>query len=157
MAKEKIIAVVGATGAQGSGLCRAITNDKNGGYRVRALTRKPGSDKGKELKKIGVGGVGARAIPRLMGKYKVPHFAARGEADQVFPDLGLPVTFLLTSFYWENLIHFGMGPKRGADGKLAITFPMGDKKLPGIGADDIGKCADAIFRKGGEYIAKSGR
>src|SRR4030067_2703043 len=53
MAKEKIIAVVGATGAQGSGLCRAITNDKNGGYRVRPLTRTPGSDKAKELKKMG--------------------------------------------------------------------------------------------------------
>jgi hypothetical protein len=52
----------------------------------------------------------------------------------------MPVTFLLTSFYWENFIHFGMGPAKGPDGKLAITFPLGDKKLPGI-AEDIGKCA----------------
>src|SRR4030067_2482402 len=53
MSKEKIIAVVGATGAQGSGLCRAILNERNGGDRVRALTRNPGSDMAKELKKMG--------------------------------------------------------------------------------------------------------
>ncbi|UCH84015.1 MAG: NmrA family NAD(P)-binding protein, partial [Candidatus Latescibacterota bacterium] len=53
-----------------------------------------------------------------------------------------------------NLIHFGMGPKRGDDGKLAFTLPMGDGKLPGIAAEDIGKCALGIFKKGGELIGK---
>ena len=70
-------------------------------------------------------------MPTLQGKYKVPHFDAKGEANAVFTELGVPTTFLNTSFYWDNLIHFGMGPKKGADGKLAFTLPMGDKKLPG--------------------------
>jgi len=221
--EKRIIAVVGATGAQGSGLCRAILNDKGGGFRVRALTRNPGSDKAKELARLGAevvaadvddekslekafrGAYGAFCVtffwehfspekeyahasamahaaknagvkhviwstledtrrwvplsddrmPTLMGKYKVPHFDAKGEADRVFTDLGLPVTFLPTSFYWENLIYFGMGPKRGADGKLEITFPMGDKKLPGVAAEDIGRCAYAIFKKGNEFIGKT--
>jgi uncharacterized protein YbjT (DUF2867 family) len=223
MADAKIIAVVGATGAQGSGLVRAILADKGGGYAVRALTRNPGSEKAKELAKLGAevvpadvddveslkkafrGAYGAFCVtffwehfsperelaqagamahaakdaglrhviwssledtrrwvplednrmPTLMGKYKVPHLDAKGEADHVFTGLGLPVTILLTSFYWENLIYFGMGPKRGADGKLAIAFPMGDKRLPGIAAEDIGKCAYGIFRKGKEYIGKT--
>jgi uncharacterized protein YbjT (DUF2867 family) len=94
-------------------------------------------------------------MPTLMGKYKVPHFDAKAEADHVFTDLGLPVTFLLTSFYWDNFIYFGMGPKKGPDGKLAITLPMGDKKLPGIAAEDIGKCAYGIFKKGREFIGKT--
>lgn len=94
-------------------------------------------------------------MPTLMGKYKVPHFDAKGEADHVFTELGVPTTFLLTSFYWENFIYFGMGPKKGEDGKLAITFPMGDKKLPGIAAEDIGKCAYGIFKKGQEFIGKT--
>ena len=42
MADKKIIAVVGATGAQGSGLVRAILADKSGPFRPRALTRTPG-------------------------------------------------------------------------------------------------------------------
>jgi uncharacterized protein YbjT (DUF2867 family) len=53
------------------------------------------------------------------------------------------------------MIYFGMGPKKGPDGKLAITMPMGDKKLPGIAAEDIGKCALGIFKKGREYIGKT--
>jgi uncharacterized protein YbjT (DUF2867 family) len=93
-------------------------------------------------------------MPTLNGKYKVPHFDGKGESDRFFADLGVPATILLTSFYWDNFIHFGMGPKRGPDGKLAITFPMGDKKLPGIAVEDIGKCAYGIFKRGGEFIGK---
>ncbi len=94
-------------------------------------------------------------MPTLMGKYKVPHFDAKGEADKVFSDLSLPTTFLLTSFYWDNLIHFGMGPKKGPDGKLVFTLPMGDKKLPGIAAEDIGKCVLGILKRGREYVGRT--
>jgi uncharacterized protein YbjT (DUF2867 family) len=223
MADKKIIAVIGATGAQGGGLVRAIISDKSGGFSARAVTRNANSDKAKELSKLGAevvtadlddveslkrafsGAYGAFCVtnfwehlspekelaqarhlaeaakqagiqhaiwstledtrrwvplsdtrmPTLMGKYKVPHFDAKGEADQAFRDLGVPTTFLLTSFYWDNMIHFGMGPKKGPDGKLAITFPMGDKKLPGIAAEDIGKSALGIFKKGQELIGKT--
>ncbi len=94
-------------------------------------------------------------MPTLQGKYKVPHLDAKGESDGYFRELGVPTTFLLTSFYWDNFINFGMGPQRGPDGKLAINFPMGDKKLPAIAAEDIGKCAYGIFKKGPETIGKT--
>ena len=94
-------------------------------------------------------------MPTLMGKYKVPHFDAKGEANALFTARGLPTTFLQTSFCWDNCIHFGSGPVRGEDGRLAITFPMGDKKLPGIAVEDIGKCAYGIFKKGPEFIGKT--
>ena len=223
MAQKKIIAVVGATGAQGGGLVRAILNDPAGDFTARALTRDPNSDKAKELARLGAevvaadvddveslkrafqGAYGAYCVtffwahfsperelanatamaeaakhaglrhvvwstledtrrwvplsdsrmPTLMGKYKVPHFDAKGEANHIFTDLGVPTTFLLTSFFWDNFIYFGMGPKKGPDGKLAITFPMGDKKLPGIAAEDIGRCSYAIFKKGRELIGKT--
>ena len=44
MADKKIIAVVGATGAQGGGLVRAILGNKNGGFAARAITRDVNSD-----------------------------------------------------------------------------------------------------------------
>jgi len=94
-------------------------------------------------------------MPTLMGKYKVPHFDAKGESNKLFSELGVPTTFLLTSFYWDNLINFGMGPSKGPDGKLVFTLPMGDKKLPGIAAEDIGKCAYGIFKQGAEYSGKT--
>jgi len=223
MTERKIIAVAGATGAQGGGLVRAILSDPGGGFTARALTRDVNSDKAKELAGLGAqvvaadlddieslkrafqGAYGAYCVtffwahfspekelaqaaamaqaakhagvqhviwstledtskwvplsdsrmPTLMGHYKVPHFDAKGQADQVFTELGLPVTFLLTSFYWDNFIHFGMGPKKGPDGKLALTLPMGDKKLPGIAAQDIGRCALGVFKKGREFIGKT--
>jgi uncharacterized protein YbjT (DUF2867 family) len=86
-------------------------------------------------------------MPTLQGKYKVPHFDGKGEADQFFRDAGVPTTFLLTSFYWDNFIHFGLGAQRGPDGKLALNLPMGDARLPGIAADDIGRAAYEVFKK----------
>jgi uncharacterized protein YbjT (DUF2867 family) len=94
-------------------------------------------------------------MPTLQGKYKVPHFDVKGESNHYFTDAGVPTTFLLTSFYWDNFIHFGMGPKKGPEEKLAITLPMGDKKLPGIAAEDIGRCAYGIFKKGNEFVGKT--
>lgn len=223
MAPKKVIAVVGATGAQGGGLIRAILDDPAGGFSARALTRDVNSDQARALATLGAEVVPANLddsdslqrafhdafavfcvtffwahfspekefaeakvmatvakrtgvehviwstledtrrwvplrdtrMPTLMGKYKVPHFDAKGEANAVFTERGVPTTFLLTSFYWDNFIHFGMAPKRGPDGKLAITFPMGDKKLPGIAAEDIGKCAYGIFKNGREYLGKT--
>ncbi len=223
MSPKKIIAITGATGAQGGGLARAILNDKNSEFSVRALTRNPDSDKAKALAKLGAevvaadvddpesinkalkGAYGAffvtffwehfspekekaqaksmaqaaketglqhviwstledtrkwiplsdNRMPTLMGNYKVPHCDAKGESNAFFTDLAVPTTFLLTSFYWENFIFFGLGPKKGPDGKLAITLPMGEKKLPSIAAEDIGKCAYGIFKRGPEFIGKT--
>jgi uncharacterized protein YbjT (DUF2867 family) len=94
-------------------------------------------------------------MPTLLGNYKVPHFDAKAEANQAFRDLGVPVTLLLTSFYWDNLIYFGMGPQKGPDDVYAITLPMAEQKLPGIARDDIGGCAFGIFKAGNKYIGKT--
>lgn len=94
-------------------------------------------------------------MPTLMGSYKVPHFDAKGEADEVFREKGVPTTFLLTSFYWDNFVYFGMGPQKVGDGPLEITFPMGDEKLPGIAARDIGRCAYGIFTRGSDLIGST--
>ena len=223
MADRKIIAVLGATGAQGGGLVRAIQADPAAGFAARAVTRDVNTPKAKALAALGAEVVAANVddaaslerafagahgaycvtffwdhfspdkekaevrnmaaaakaaklrhviwstledsrkwvplsddrMPTLMGEYKVPHFAAKGESNARFTEAGVPTTFLLTSFYWENFIYFGMGPKKGQDGKLAITLPMADKPLPGIAADDIGKCAFGIFKGGAAYIGKT--
>ena len=80
-------------------------------------------------------------MPTLMERYKVPHFDAKGEANALFEATGVPTTLFHTSFYWDNLLYFGMEPKRGPDGKLAFVLPTAGEKLPGIAAADIGACA----------------
>ncbi len=87
-------------------------------------------------------------LPTLMERFKVPHFDAKGEADALFRDRSFATTFLYTSFYWDNLIGFGMGPKRNAEGTLDFVLPMGDRPLPGIVAEDIGACAAALMARG---------
>jgi len=223
MSAKKIITIFGATGAQGGGLAHAILNDANSEFAVRAVTRDAGSDKAKELARLGAevvtadiddkesmqralaGAYGAYfvtffwahfsaeretaeaknmaaaakeagikhaiwstledvrtfvpldndSMPTLHGKYKVPHFDGKGEGDHFFAEAGVPVTYLMASFYWDNMIHFGMGPKKGADGKYVFTLPMGVKKMAGIAAEDIGKCAYGIFKNGSRFIGKT--
>ena len=94
-----------------------------------------------------------KRMPMLQQKYRVPHFDAKAEANALFS--GLPTTFLVTSFYWDNLYMFGLAPKKGDDGKLAWTFPMGNAKMAGIAAEDIGKVAYGIFKGGNEYVGKT--
>src|SRR5262245_37380792 len=175
MTNLPVIAVIGATGAQGNGLVRAILADEPRRFAVRAITRKTDSPAARQLAAVGAEVVqgdsddltslerafpGAHCVyamtnfwehfspareltqaanianaarkaavkhvvwstledtrlrvplsdnrmPTLMEHYKVPHFDAKGEANALFGDL--PTTFLHTSFYWDNFIHFGMG------------------------------------------------
>jgi uncharacterized protein YbjT (DUF2867 family) len=94
-------------------------------------------------------------MPVLAGHYNVPHFDAKGAANKEFTSRGLPVTLLFTSFYWDNFLYFGMGPKPGPDGELAFAFNMGDAKLPAIAASDIGGVAFGIFKQGRPTIGRS--
>ncbi len=61
MSEKRILAVVGATGAQGGGLVRAITADPASGFVARAITRDPSSEKAKALAALGAEVVAADA------------------------------------------------------------------------------------------------
>jgi uncharacterized protein YbjT (DUF2867 family) len=94
-----------------------------------------------------------KRMPFLQEKYRVPHFDAKAEANAFFS--GLPATMLVTSFYWDNLYMFGLAPKKDDSGQYAWAFPMGDAKLAGIAAEDIGKTAYGVFKAGQQYIGKT--
>ncbi|MEU9860165.1 NmrA/HSCARG family protein [Streptomyces sp. NPDC047971] len=90
-------------------------------------------------------------MPTLQGSYKVPHFDAKAEADQYFPEAGVPTTYLRTTFYWENLFDM-FAPRRADDGVMVLDFPMGDSRLSGIGFVDIGRTALAVLERGTDLI-----
>jgi uncharacterized protein YbjT (DUF2867 family) len=219
---QRVIAVVGATGAQGGGVVRAIAADPDAEFRARALTRDPSTDAAQALAALPnvdvveadlenppsieaafEGAYGAFCVtffwadmspatelrhattmasaakttgvrhvvwstledtrrfvtddrmPTLQGTYKVPQFDGKEEADAAFRDADVPTTFLRTAGFWENLIYFGLGPQRGEDGVLALTYPMGDSRWPGIASEDVGKAALAIFERGSKYVGKT--
>jgi uncharacterized protein YbjT (DUF2867 family) len=92
-----------------------------------------------------------RRMPVLSGSYNVPHFDAKGASDRFFVENSVPTTFLRTSFYWENFINFGLGPVRDGAGPARLRLSLGQGRLPGIGVDDIGPCALAIFRDSAKW------
>jgi uncharacterized protein YbjT (DUF2867 family) len=222
MSQKKVVAVIGATGAQGGGLVRAIHADRDGPFVARAITRKLDSEKAKALTRLGVEVVAADAddppslerafagaygafcvtnfwehlsaeregaqaaamaratrkagvqhviwstledtrktvslddarLPTLQGKYKVPHFDSKAAVDRVFAEEAAPTTYLLAAFYWENFLNPGMGPRKAPDGDLVLALPLGGVKLPGIAAEDIGKCAYGLFRLGAGSVGQ---
>ena len=87
MGEKTIIAVVGATGAQGGGLARAILADAGGGFAVRALTRNAASDKA------------ARQLATLGAE--VVEVDIRDEAGLTRAFEGAYGAFLVTNF-WEH-------------------------------------------------------
>ncbi|MCS7476946.1 NmrA/HSCARG family protein [Umezawaea endophytica] len=93
-------------------------------------------------------------VPVLQERYTVPHFDAKAEADAFFRDSGVPTTYLRTTFYWEGFTQ-GSGPTRGEDGRLVLTLPMGEARLAGVAAEDIGRTAYGIFAAGQEYVGKT--
>lgn len=93
-------------------------------------------------------------VPVLQDRYTVPHFDAKAEADAFFRDAGVPTTYLRTTFYWEAFTQ-GSGPLRGEDGRLVVTLPMGEARLSGIAAEDIGRTAYGVFAAGDEYVGRT--
>ncbi|MEV6286139.1 NmrA/HSCARG family protein [Kribbella sp. NPDC051770] len=227
----KTIAVIGATGAQGGGLVRAILADSTGEFAVRAVARDPQSAKALELAAAGAevvagdlddeeslrkafdgvygafvvtnyfaqrteaevaarsaadmeleqAGNAARAardagvehviwstlvdtrphfgdtdrVPTLDdGRYKVPHFDAKSEADELFRQSGVPTTFLQTTLFYENLTS-DLGPVRDENNRLVLTLPMDDAPLNAIAVGDIGLTALGIFRRTDEYTGRT--
>ena len=98
--------------------------------------------------------VSDQRVPVLQGRYTVPHFDAKAEADAFFRDSGVPTTYLRTTFYWEGFIQ-GSGPQRGEDGRLVLTLPLGEARLAGIAAEDIGRTAYGVFAAGDEYVGRT--
>ncbi|MBL8344136.1 MAG: NmrA family NAD(P)-binding protein [Rubrivivax sp.] len=216
-----LIAVLGATGAQGGGTVRALL--EGGRFAVRALTRQPEGAAAQALRHAGAevvhadlddpatlraafaGAQGLFAVtpywthhsperefdqarhiaeaaaaaevphvvwstqedtrrwvplederlPTLRGRWKVPHCDAKGAANTLFRERGVPTTLLTPSFFWENLIRYGMQPQRAADGRLIFMLPMGPLPLPGMAVADVGHIARAIFERPQRWIGKS--
>jgi uncharacterized protein YbjT (DUF2867 family) len=96
-----------------------------------------------------------RRMPVLEQRYNVPHFDAKGAANRFFAQQRVPTTWLYTSGFLENLIHFGMGPQRMPDGSLAVTFPTAGARIPWIGVEDVGIAAFEIFLRGDALIGDS--
>ena len=94
-------------------------------------------------------------MPTLHGGYKVPNWDGKGAGDRFFATACVPTTYLLTPFHWEAFV-FGLGaPQPGPDGVRTLAMPLGEARLPGITAEDIGRCAYPIFKDPARFVGET--
>lgn len=215
-----VVAVLGATGAQGGSVARALL--EGGRFAVRALTRRPAGVAARALRQAGAevlpadldepatlraafdGTRGLFAVtpfwthhsparefeqarhiaraaaaagvahvvwptqedtrrwvplederwPALAGCWRVPHHDAKGAADALFAEHGVPTTRLRLSFFWDDLVRFGLQPQRAADGRLVFVLPMGTRPLPGMAVSDVGPVVQALLAEPQRWIGR---
>ncbi|XP_078542758.1 nmrA-like family domain-containing protein 1 [Lissotriton helveticus] len=89
------------------------------------------------------------------GKLEVLHFDSKGEVEQYFWDIGVPMTSVRVSFYFENFITV-MKPVKAQDGDhYNLVLPMADIPMDGISVADIGPVVASIFQSPDGYLGKA--
>ncbi|XP_029432317.1 nmrA-like family domain-containing protein 1 [Rhinatrema bivittatum] len=218
MAAKKLILVLGATGAQGGSVAKALLED--GTFAVRAMTRDPEKAAAKELKQQGAEvvkgdlddkkslvtaftGISAAFVVtnfwELIGKTKdaslskdkeiqqgklvadiaksldlkhvvfsglenvkkltkgqveVPHFDAKGEVEEYFRAIGVPMTSVRLSFYYQNFLSNLSSQKDPSGDGYALMYPMGDVPMDGFSVCDLGPVVVSVLKAPEQYIGK---
>ncbi|XP_016055678.1 PREDICTED: nmrA-like family domain-containing protein 1 [Miniopterus natalensis] len=211
MTSKKVIAVFGATGAQGGSVARAILESKK--FAVRAMTRdvtRPNAlvlrDLGAEVvkgdlndaasveaalkdaygafvvtnfwdhlskekevcqgklvadiaKRLGLKHVvysGLEDVKRLTGgKLEVEHFDGKGEVEEYFWSIGVPMTSVRLAAYFENFLTIWKVVKASDGDYYTLALPMGDIPMDGISVADVGAVVCSIFNSPAEFIGKA--
>ncbi|XP_054441231.1 nmrA-like family domain-containing protein 1 [Pteronotus mesoamericanus] len=211
MTSKKVIAVFGATGAQGGSVARAILESKQ--FAVRALTRDVTQPKALALRDLGAEVVkgdlndeasveavlkdaygafvvtnfwdhlskekevcqgklvadmakrlglkhvvfsGLENVKRLTGgKLEVEHFSGKGEVEEYFWSIGVPMTSVRLAAYFENFLTIWK-PTKASDGDYyTMALPMGDVPMDGISVADVGAVVSSIFNSPAEFLGKA--
>ncbi|XP_075811986.1 nmrA-like family domain-containing protein 1 [Microtus pennsylvanicus] len=210
MANRKIIAVFGATGAQGGSVARSILENKH--FALRALTRDVSQKNALALRDLGAevvrcdlddaasveealkGVHGAFVVTNFWehlskekevcqgklvadiakrlglkhvvysslenvdqlsgGKLKVLHFDGKGEVEEYFWSIGVPMTSVRLAAYFENFLTMWK-PVKSPDGYYTLALPMGDVPMDGISVADVGAVVSSIFASPEEFVGKA--
>ncbi|KAM4698088.1 nmrA-like family domain-containing protein 1 [Rhinophrynus dorsalis] len=89
------------------------------------------------------------------GKLEVKNFDCKGEVEEYFRAIGVPMTSVRLSMYYENLLGF-LKPKKAKDGQTyTFVIPVGDVPLDGFSVQDLGPVVVRILKCPSEYIGKN--
>ncbi|XP_047421559.1 nmrA-like family domain-containing protein 1 [Sciurus carolinensis] len=89
------------------------------------------------------------------GKLRVPHFDGKGEVEEYFWSIGVPMTSVRLAAYFENFLT-SWKPAKAPDGDYyTLALPMGDVPMDGISVADIGAAVSSIFNSPEEFIGKA--
>ncbi|XP_063285094.1 nmrA-like family domain-containing protein 1 [Pelobates fuscus] len=87
------------------------------------------------------------------GKLEVLHFDSKGETEEYFRAIEVPMTSVRLPYYYENLLT--SKPKKSMDGlTYHLCLPMCDVPLDGMSVADLGQVVVSILKCPSKYIGK---
>ncbi|XP_077305715.1 nmrA-like family domain-containing protein 1 [Lithobates pipiens] len=88
------------------------------------------------------------------GKLEVPNFDGKGEVEEYFREIGVPMTSVRLPCYYENFLTF-FRPQKDKDGDgYTLCLPMGDVPLDGFCVEDLGGVVLSILKSPSKYAGK---
>ncbi|XP_066432861.1 nmrA-like family domain-containing protein 1 [Eleutherodactylus coqui] len=91
------------------------------------------------------------------GKLEVLHFDGKGEVEEYFREIGVPMTSVHVPCYFQDLLTF-FRPQKNKDGNsYSLAIPMGDVLLDGMSVTDLGPVVISILKSPSQYIGKDMR
>lgn len=89
------------------------------------------------------------------GRLAAGHFDGKGEVEEYFRDIGVPMTSVRLPCYFENLLSYFL-PQRAEDGKkYLLDLPMGDVPMDGMAVSDLGPVVLSLLKKPEEYVGQN--
>uniref|UniRef100_A0A452QK02 NmrA-like family domain-containing protein 1 n=1 Tax=Ursus americanus TaxID=9643 RepID=A0A452QK02_URSAM len=89
------------------------------------------------------------------GRLAAGHFDGKGEVEEYFRDIGVPMTSVRLSCYFENLLSYFL-PQKAPDGKsYLLSLPMGDVPMDGLSVTDLGPVVLSLLKMPEEYVGRN--
>nr|XP_019611968.1 PREDICTED: nmrA-like family domain-containing protein 1 isoform X2 [Rhinolophus sinicus] len=89
------------------------------------------------------------------GKLAAGHFDGKGEVEEYFRDIGVPMTSVRLPCYFENLLSYFL-PQKAPDGKsYLLSLPMGDIPMDGMSVADLGPVVLSLLKMPEEYVGQN--
>ncbi|XP_073414746.1 nmrA-like family domain-containing protein 1 [Dendrobates tinctorius] len=89
------------------------------------------------------------------GKLEVLHFDGKGEIEEYFREIGVPMTSVRLPCYYENLLTFFRPQKNKDDDGYSLAIPMGDVPLDGMSVTDLGGVVVSILKAPSDHVGKN--
>ncbi|XP_074237748.1 nmrA-like family domain-containing protein 1 isoform X1 [Saimiri boliviensis] len=89
------------------------------------------------------------------GRLTVAHFDGKGEVEEYFRDIGVPMTSVRLPCYFENFLSHFL-PQKAPDGKsYLLSLPTGDVPMDGMSVSDLGPVVLSLLKMPEKYVGQN--
>ncbi|NXN69813.1 NMRL1 protein, partial [Himantopus himantopus] len=88
------------------------------------------------------------------GQLEVLHFDGKGEVEEYFQKIDVPITSIRLPFYFENFLSIFKPQKVSQGDTFVLALPMGDTPMDGMAVEDIGPVVVCLLKSPEEYVGR---